>query len=322
MELIYLDKLSSKKNLLAFSSGTDSCALFDLLVKEGIEFDIAMVDYNVRDQSKEEVAHAKSLAKTLNKDIFILEVNLEGESNFEKRARDVRYDFFDSIMKDYDNLILGHNLSDKTEWFLMQLTRGSGIRELFGMQAISVRKGYSIVRPLLECSKSEIAEYLENHNIKHFFDESNLDQKYERNYFRAEFSEKLLENNTEGIKKTFKILEKEIDMLPRGELIFEKNEYCQWKVPHEGATNLLSKLFKERGYLLSGPQREEFERVDEITVIYNGQKISATYFNDCLFLSPLLETSVSKKERDNMRKLGIPPKHRAYYYENILIKKD
>ena len=58
-----LNLLKSKKNLLAFSAGVDSTALFFLLNDSNIDFDIAIVDYGLREQSKNEVAHAKNLAK-------------------------------------------------------------------------------------------------------------------------------------------------------------------------------------------------------------------------------------------------------------------
>lgn len=56
-------EIKSSKNLLAFSAGIDSTALFFLLLNSNISFDIAIVDYNIREQSKEEVAHAKKLSK-------------------------------------------------------------------------------------------------------------------------------------------------------------------------------------------------------------------------------------------------------------------
>lgn len=318
MELIHLDILRNRRNLLAFSAGTDSSALFDSLVKEGIGFDMIMVDYGVRAASKIEVEHARRLASENGKILHLKEIALKGESNFEKRARDARYEFFDSVMERYDNLVLGHNLSDKTEWFLMQLTRGAGIRELFGMDGVSQRKGYTVVRPLLDTTKSEVMEYLELRGTSYFFDESNLDQKYERNYFRHEFSERLLADSSQGIKKTFRILEKEKDLLPKGELVFECGEYSQWKIDPSSASHLLSRLLKRKGYLLSGPQREEFENDDEITVAIGGQRVSSTYSRDSLFVSPYFENPVPKRDRECMRKIGIPPKHRPYYYKKVV----
>ena len=55
--------INTKKNLLAFSAGVDSSALFFILLEKDIEFDIAIVDYNLRIQSKDEIQYAKQLAK-------------------------------------------------------------------------------------------------------------------------------------------------------------------------------------------------------------------------------------------------------------------
>ena len=54
--------IQNQKNLLAFSAGVDSSALFFLLLEQNIPFDIAIVNYNLRVQSKDEVFYAKNLA--------------------------------------------------------------------------------------------------------------------------------------------------------------------------------------------------------------------------------------------------------------------
>ena len=45
--------IKNQKNLLAFSAGVDSVALFFLLLEQNISFDIAIVDYNLIVQSKD-----------------------------------------------------------------------------------------------------------------------------------------------------------------------------------------------------------------------------------------------------------------------------
>ena len=82
--IINTDILTNKKNLLAFSAGVDSTALFLLLIQNNISFDIAIVNYNLRDESKDEVDYAKELALKYNKQCFIKEVILDN-SNFEKK---------------------------------------------------------------------------------------------------------------------------------------------------------------------------------------------------------------------------------------------
>ena len=199
-----LQKLESSKNLLAFSGGGDSTALLFLLLDNNVKFDIAIVDYQVRDQSKKEVAYAKELA---NKHDFKCHVLLASvpESNFEANARMVRYDFFNELIKEYeyDNLLTAHHLGDRFEWTLMQFCKGAGCVELSGMKEFEKRDRYNLLRPLLGHEKSELLSYLNANNLKYFEDESNLDEKYQRNYFRANHSKPLLEKYASGIKKAF-----------------------------------------------------------------------------------------------------------------------
>lgn len=128
--------ITTQKNLLAFSAGVDSTALFFMLLEQGIPFDIAIVNYNVREQSKEEVTYALSLALEYNKQRFVHDVELESQSNFEKNARDIRYAFFEELIEEYgyETLLTAHQLNDKLEWFLMQLGKGAGLSELLGLQ--------------------------------------------------------------------------------------------------------------------------------------------------------------------------------------------
>ena len=71
---IDIKNLHNKKNLLAFSTGVDSSALFFLLIENNIHFDIAIVDYNTREQSKAELAHAKKMAKNTNYSVIALKL--------------------------------------------------------------------------------------------------------------------------------------------------------------------------------------------------------------------------------------------------------
>ena len=54
-------KNQTTNNLLAFSGGVDSSALFFILLENNIPFDICIVDYGLREQSKLEVEYAYEL---------------------------------------------------------------------------------------------------------------------------------------------------------------------------------------------------------------------------------------------------------------------
>ena len=308
--------LHNKKNLLAFSAGGDSTALFFLLLDNNIAFDIAIVDYALREQSKEEVAYAKTLAKKYNKKLYIKNAS-KIESNFEANARKIRYEFFEEIISEhhYDTLLTAHHLGDKLEWFLMQFCKGSGCVELFGMLGIEKRDNYEVVRPLLDFDKSELLEYLHKNDIKYFEDATNIDEKYKRNYFRHNFSNPLLQEYKEGIKKSFNYIERD-----RGELVEDALvSFYDELVVIEKASSLRSNIYnidkqlKLLGYMLSKSERELLEQ-NRVVVV--GRIYVVVFDENYIFIAPFVKAQNFTKEfKEVCRVLKIEPKLRGYLFK-------
>ena len=304
--------IKSNKNLLAFSAGVDSSALFFILMDLNINFDIAIVDYNLRVQSKDEVNYAKYLAKKYNKKIFLKSYN---ENNFsEKLARDFRYDFFDTIIssENYDSLITAHQLNDKLEWFLMQLTKGAGLVELIGLEEQSLRQDFIVYKPLLNISKPELETYLKKNNIKYFIDETNSQNIYKRNYFRNEFTNKLLTEYKDGIKNSFKYLQKDIscfDILKKEIMLDE----LKIMIFESNNINLIiryiDKELKKRGIIISSLTRDEIIRQKEIII---SNKIAISIIDSKVFISPYIENKMDKKFKEFCRINKIPKNIRPY----------
>jgi len=310
--------LNNKKNLLAFSAGIDSSALFFLLIENNIKFDIAIVDYGIREQSKKEVGHAKKLAKEHK--LFCHTINApKFTTHFEKQARDFRYEFFDSLVtiEGYDNILTAHQLGDQLEWLLMRLTKGAGVSELLGLEPVSKRENYTLVRPLLGYSKEELLHYLHSNDYPYFIDESNSDKKYERNKFRHQFSDALLKEYPEGIKRSFAYLRKDKKMLENS---FET--ICQEKSLHilklknsEAKTRAADLTLKKLGYLLSASQRNEIEK--EKSVVIGGKWVVEQQGN-LLYICPYVIKEMPKTFKERCRITKIPNKIRSYIFkENI-----
>lgn len=315
--------IKESKNLLAFSAGVDSSALFFLLLKQNIPFDIAIVNYNVRVQSKDEVNYAKELALKYNKQIYIKDIKLESTSNFEKMARDIRYKFFEEVIDEnsYETLITAHQLNDKLEWFLMQLTKGAGLVELIGFNEFEQKENYKVYKPLLEITKEELESFLKQENIKYFIDNSNFDEKYKRNYFRHNFSDKLLNEYTNGIKKSFKYLQDDINSL-NIEItpikIFDELEIYKNQNDNNLNIRIIDNSLKKRGFLLSLGQREEILKQKEITI---SHKINISIKEDLIWICPNVSSIMDKKFKETCRINKIPKNIRNYiYYRKIDIK--
>jgi len=255
-----LFSLENKKLLLAFSGGIDSSALFYMLIDNGLKPDLAIVDYGIREQSKDELAYAKELALEYN--CICHAVKAPGfDSHFEANARAFRYDFFEKLIKEYGYhvLLTAHQLNDQLEWLLMRLTKGAGVCELIGLHSVTQRSNYTIVRPLLEYSKNELQDYLDNNKYRYFIDESNNDESYERNYFRKYYSNSLISKYKDGIKRSFKYLKDDIFIIEdRFETVFAYKELRVIKIYD---TRLRVKAadiaLKGLGYLLSSSQEKE-----------------------------------------------------------------
>jgi len=310
--------LQSKKNLLAFSAGIDSSALFFLLIENNIKFDIAIVDYNIREQSEKELSHAKALAKKHK--LFCHTIQAPRfDTHFESKARNFRYAFFESLIQSegYDNLLTAHQLNDQLEWMLMRLTKGAGVSELIGLEPVTYRENYILVRPLLGYSKDELLAYLKENNHPFFIDESNIDTKYERNLFRKQFSDPLIAQYKEGIKRSFDYLRKDKKSLEKDfEIMYTQKKLKIIKLHTLSIKAKAADLtLKELGYLLSAAQRKEIEKESSLVI---GGEWAIELQNDLLYIAPYVTTDMPKRFKEQCRVLKIPPKIRScLFQENI-----
>ena len=309
-----LHKLKSGRNLLAFSHGVDSTALFYLLDEAGVKFDLAIVDYNVRAQSKDEVASAQDLAAKFNKQIYVKSVRL-GESNFEHEARAARYEFFGQICREqgYENLILAHQFDDKFEWFLMQLGRGAGLSELLGMQELEARDNYVIARPLLGVRKCELERFLRERNLKYFTDETNLTDQYKRGFIRAKFSEPFLDEYFSGVKKSFEFLA--ADALNLAPEISNPAPKIYLIKRSKNEIRGVGLTCKRLGLVLSSAQRSECARcLENGTDCVLGGKVAVGAGAKIILVTPYIKAAMEKKFKEACRTLKIPPINRGFLF--------
>ena len=309
-----LDRLSSGANLLAFSHGIDSTALFYILQEAGVKFDLAIVDHNAREQSKFEVESAKELASKFDKKIYIKSVNL-GKSNFEKNAREARYEFFGEICQKfgYENLILAHQFDDKFEWFLMQLGKGAGLKELFSMSELEKRERFWLVRPLLNLRKKELQNYLDERGLRYFIDETNLEGKLKRSFVRLNFSEPFLDEYFSGVKKSFEFLEADRqNLLPEitkmsDEIFVVKND--------NNVVRGVDMAAKELNVLLSKAQKDELSAnlAKQTSVVLSG-KIAVGYAVSNLLITPFCKAVMPKIFKEKARILKLPAINRGYLF--------
>lgn len=182
--MLRLDK--TKKYLLACSFGPDSMALFGMLLEENYTFSVAHVNYHKRDVSDFEEKSLRELCEKKNIPFFCLDTKgKKVEGNFQDWARQVRYAFFQQVVKEQklDALLVAHQQDDVLETYCMQKKRQTRVH-CYGIQEEGVMLSIPLLRPLLSFSKQALQQYCDYYQIPYSIDVSNLSDDYERNRIR------------------------------------------------------------------------------------------------------------------------------------------
>lgn len=134
----------------------------------------------------------------------------------EESGRLLRYRFLEQCRCQLgaDYIATAHNADDNAETLLLHLLRGSGLK---GLGGIPPRRG-AVIRPLLSCSRAEIADYCARHGVPHREDTTNRDTTYTRNYLRHEIMPLLRAKNpalTQTLARTAQVLRADESYLDR-----------------------------------------------------------------------------------------------------------
>ena len=192
LKYIHSEKLfhSSQRILLAVSGGADSMLMLHLFANAGFSVAVAHCNFCLRgnepdgdEQFVSDYCDRHNLAFHTQKFSTEEYSKLEGIS-IEMAARDLRYDWFNDLIErhGYDFLATAHHQDDVIETFMINLSRGSGIKGLSGIQP----KSGKIIRPMLFTNRAEILEYCQRMSIDYRTDSTNLETLYKRNLIRQE----------------------------------------------------------------------------------------------------------------------------------------
>jgi tRNA(Ile)-lysidine synthase len=173
--------------VLAYSGGIDSRVLLHLLSLRSQQFEIMPwhVNHGLQDIAAEMEAFCRASASLYGFKIKLSHLNLDAQgSNIEARARYARYALFEQFLGQNDCLLTAHHADDQAETFLLNTLRGSGSAGLRGIaRARDIGRSY-LLRPLLEISRQEIADYAAQQALEWHDDPSNSSQRFNRNYLR------------------------------------------------------------------------------------------------------------------------------------------
>ncbi len=174
--------------LIACSGGVDSMVLIDVLLKMNYNVAIAHCNFQLRgNESDEDEIFIKEFTSNNNIPFHVIKFDTKAFKkdktiSTQMAARTLRYKWFEKIRKEnnYHCIATAHHLDDQLETILLNITKGTGIIGLTGMQS---KNGF-VVRPFLEISKQQILDYASENKIAFREDSSNASDDYQRNLIR------------------------------------------------------------------------------------------------------------------------------------------
>ncbi len=190
--------------VVGLSGGSDSVCLARILDKLGYEVVAAHCNFHLRgEESMRDEQFVVSLCQqmgwNLHQEDFDTAVYARQKGiSIEMAAREYRYDWFKRLKEEVgaEAIAVGHHQDDNVETLLLNLTRGTGIKGLCGMQP----KNGDVVRPLLCLTRKDILTYLEDIHQTYVTDHTNLEDDFARNKVRLDVLP-LLETINQGAMK-------------------------------------------------------------------------------------------------------------------------
>ncbi|TMX31932.1 tRNA lysidine(34) synthetase TilS [Vibrio sp. Hep-1b-8] len=184
--------------VLGLSGGLDSRVMLDLMAEysrsQQTECLAVHVHHGLSVNADQWARQCQQWCQQLNVPLVIEKVQLDRKGrSLEESAREARYQALVNHLENDDLLLTGQHADDQVETFLLALKRGSGPKGLSAMAEAMPFAHAKIVRPLLTISRQQIEGYAEQKQLTWVEDESNLDQRFERNFIRHTVSPPLTE---------------------------------------------------------------------------------------------------------------------------------
>lgn len=187
------NNLFDKGVIVSLSGGVDSmvvlCVLLRLQKEESFPIYTTTINYNLRQESKNEVNFLLKFAEKYDM-LFPYSVHLENtysdgnqrylkndniktkRSEFEEESRNVRYNSYKEIISEHNckGVMVGHHQDDIIENIFTNSMKGHSILDLEVMKEVSNIKGVNIYRPLLNHRKCEVFKFAHKYDVPYFLD--------------------------------------------------------------------------------------------------------------------------------------------------------
>ena len=186
------------KIITALSGGADSVTLLDILYKLRNEYRLTLysahLNHNLRGaEAKRDEDFCRKICQKYGIRLFVKSVDIKSLAEKDKISeelcgRNARYEFFEELSQSLGaKIATAHTASDNIETLIFNLARGSSVNGLGGISP----KRENIIRPLIECTRTQIESYCLENQLEFVTDSSNLSDDYTRNCIRHSVVPKL-----------------------------------------------------------------------------------------------------------------------------------
>jgi tRNA(Ile)-lysidine synthase len=177
---------------VAFSGGLDSTVLLHLLHRWRADHPNAPaltaihVNHGLQAAAGDWQRRCEAQCRELQLRCVVRVVEVQAGASPEAAARDARYRAFEQELPPGAVLFMAHHLDDQIETFFLRLLRGAGVDGLAGMPRQRPLGAGQLVRPLLDCPRTELENYAAEHGLTFVEDPSNHNTAMDRNFLRAD----------------------------------------------------------------------------------------------------------------------------------------
>lgn len=184
---------------VAYSGGMDSHVLLHALAQlresMSVELQAVYINHGLSPHAGDWAQHCEKVCNALAVPFKSISVTVAWESGAspEAAAREARYQALSELVQAGEYLCVAHHQDDQAETVLLQLLRGAGPKGLAAMATQVPFGAGTLLRPLLQCTRAELADYASAHDLHWIDDESNFDTDYDRNFLRHEIIPRLRE---------------------------------------------------------------------------------------------------------------------------------
>ena len=173
--------------ILGYSGGPDSVFLLEMLKLAKKEVYCLHLNHGIRNESDfEQIFCAENGVNTITHKLNIKKLAKVNNHSLEQEGRIQRYSLLQKTAEEKKALYIttAHHGNDSIETSLFNLIRGAGLDGIKGIEKTRTLGKYQLIRPLLDISKKTILDYLNTKNIPFVIDQSNDENKYNRNKIR------------------------------------------------------------------------------------------------------------------------------------------